>query len=64
MQSSISSLAKRMNRGLVAIVGTTGVGKSDLAVQLAKALNGEVINADAMQVKNARHAALLTIREP
>ncbi|TPX37510.1 tRNA dimethylallyltransferase [Synchytrium microbalum] len=33
-----------------AIVGTTGVGKSKLAIELAKAINGEVINADSMQV--------------
>ena len=26
-----------------------GVGKSQLAVELAQALNGEIINADAMQ---------------
>ncbi|KAI8902008.1 IPP transferase-domain-containing protein [Globomyces pollinis-pini] len=32
------------------VVGTTGVGKSALAVKLAKALSGHVINADSMQV--------------
>ncbi|KAI0397299.1 tRNA isopentenyltransferase [Xylariaceae sp. FL0594] len=35
---------------LVAIIGTTGTGKSDLAVDLAVRFNGEVINADAMQM--------------
>ncbi|KAK7954179.1 tRNA dimethylallyltransferase [Apiospora saccharicola] len=35
---------------LVAIMGTTGTGKSDLAVDLAVRFNGEVINADAMQM--------------
>ncbi|KAJ3353929.1 hypothetical protein HDU83_006134 [Entophlyctis luteolus] len=35
---------------LIAVVGTTGVGKSNLAIQLAQRLNGEVINADSMQV--------------
>ena len=35
---------------LVAVVGATAVGKSDLAVRLALALNGEVVNADAMQL--------------
>ncbi|KAI1377189.1 tRNA isopentenyltransferase [Hypoxylon crocopeplum] len=35
---------------LVAILGTTGTGKSDLAVDLAIRFNGEIINADAMQM--------------
>jgi tRNA dimethylallyltransferase len=34
---------------VVAVVGPTGSGKSDLAVNLALELDGEVINADAMQ---------------
>lgn len=35
---------------VIAIVGPTAVGKSDLAIDLAKMLNGEIINADAMQL--------------
>ncbi|KAI1421366.1 IPP transferase-domain-containing protein [Xylaria sp. FL1777] len=35
---------------LVTIIGTTGTGKSDLAVDLAIRYNGEIINADAMQM--------------
>jgi tRNA dimethylallyltransferase len=35
---------------LIAIVGPTAVGKSDLAVDLALALDGEVVNADSMQL--------------
>lgn len=35
---------------LVVIVGATGTGKSRLGIQLAEHLNGEVINADALQV--------------
>ena len=35
---------------LVAVVGATATGKSDLAVSLARALGGEVINADSMQL--------------
>lgn len=34
---------------VIAVVGPTGSGKSDLAVNLALALDGEVVNADAMQ---------------
>ncbi|GAA0540771.1 tRNA (adenosine(37)-N6)-dimethylallyltransferase MiaA [Saccharopolyspora thermophila] len=35
---------------LVVIVGPTATGKSDLAVELAVQLDGEVVNADAMQL--------------
>ncbi|MEU4196037.1 tRNA (adenosine(37)-N6)-dimethylallyltransferase MiaA [Kribbella sp. NPDC026611] len=35
---------------VVAVVGPTAAGKSDLAVALAQHLSGEVVNADAMQV--------------
>ena len=35
---------------LIAIVGPTGVGKSQLALRLAKAFNGEIVSADSRQV--------------
>src|SRR5690606_18824400 len=35
---------------VVAVVGATATGKSDLAVDLALALGGEVVNADASQL--------------
>ncbi|UJP38741.1 tRNA (adenosine(37)-N6)-dimethylallyltransferase MiaA [Cellulomonas palmilytica] len=35
---------------VVAVVGPTATGKSDLAVELALALRGEVLNADALQL--------------
>jgi tRNA dimethylallyltransferase len=35
---------------VVAVVGPTAAGKSDLAVDLALALEGEVVNGDSMQV--------------
>ena len=35
---------------LVAIVGPTATGKSDLAVELALRIDGEVVNADSMQL--------------
>jgi tRNA dimethylallyltransferase len=38
-----------MNR-LLGIVGPTGVGKSQMGIQLAQALGGEIVNADSRQV--------------
>ena len=35
---------------LIIICGPTATGKSDLAVELARALDGEIINADSMQL--------------
>ena len=35
---------------VLAVVGATAVGKSDLAVALARQLGGEVVNADSMQL--------------
>lgn len=35
---------------VIAIVGPTASGKSSLAIEAAKALNGEIISADSMQV--------------
>ncbi len=37
-------------RPVVAVVGATATGKSDLGVALARALGGEVVNADASQL--------------
>lgn len=34
----------------MAVVGATATGKSDLALALAEALDGEIVNADAMQL--------------
>ncbi|MBI5948442.1 MAG: tRNA (adenosine(37)-N6)-dimethylallyltransferase MiaA [Chloroflexi bacterium] len=39
-----------MLRRLVAIVGPTGSGKSAIALQLARELGGEIVNADSRQV--------------
>lgn len=35
---------------MVAVVGATGTGKSDLAVEIALAIGGEIVNADASQL--------------
>lgn len=39
-----------MNKKVVVILGPTATGKSDLAVKLAKKINGEIISADSRQV--------------
>lgn len=39
-----------MNNDLLIIAGPTAVGKSDLSVDLAKKLNGEIISVDSMQI--------------
>lgn len=35
---------------VIAVIGPTAVGKSDLGVELARVLDGEVVNADSMQL--------------
>jgi len=35
---------------VIAVVGPTASGKSDLALNLAERLGGEIVNADAMQL--------------
>ncbi|KAH3671077.1 hypothetical protein OGAPHI_000788 [Ogataea philodendri] len=39
-----------MGRRVISVIGTTGVGKSQFAVELARAIDGEIINADSMQM--------------
>ena len=39
-----------MNNSIFFITGPTGIGKSDLAIKLCKEINGEIINADSMQI--------------
>ena len=39
-----------VKKRVIAVVGPTAAGKSDLGVDLARALGGEVINADSMQL--------------
>jgi len=50
---------------LIAVVGPTAAGKSDLAVALALAVGGEVVNADSMQLYRGMDigTAKLTLRE-
>lgn len=39
-----------MKRPLVIIAGPTAVGKTDISIEVAKRLNGEVVSADSMQI--------------
>src|SRR6202012_3388624 len=50
---------------LIAVVGASTAGKSDLVVDLALALDGEVINADSMQLYRGMDigTAKLTLEE-
>jgi tRNA dimethylallyltransferase len=38
-------------RKVLVVVGSTGAGKTKLSIDLAKAVGGEIINSDAMQVR-------------
>ncbi|KAG7935537.1 hypothetical protein KL934_002096 [Ogataea polymorpha] len=40
----------RMSCKVISVIGTTGVGKSQFAVELARAVDGEIVNADSMQM--------------
>lgn len=35
---------------LIILTGPTAIGKTELSIRLAKAVNGEIISADSMQV--------------
>jgi len=48
---------------IIVIVGPTGVGKTKLSIELAKIYNGEIINADSMQVYKGLDIATAKIKE-
>ena len=39
-----------MKNPLIILTGPTAVGKTALSINLAKAVNGEIISADSMQI--------------
>ena len=48
---------------IICIVGPTGIGKTKLSIELAKRLNGEVINADSTQVYKELDIATAKVTE-
>jgi len=48
---------------IIVITGPTGVGKTKLSVELAKKINGEIINADSMQVYKGLDIGTAKIKE-
>ncbi|MBR1377106.1 MAG: tRNA (adenosine(37)-N6)-dimethylallyltransferase MiaA [Bacilli bacterium] len=48
---------------VIVIVGPTGVGKTKLSIELAKKLNGEVINADSTQVYKGMNIGTAKVTE-
>ena len=43
-------MSENKKNPMIILTGPTAVGKTDLSIQLAKAINGEIISADSMQV--------------
>ena len=48
---------------IIVITGPTGVGKTKLSVSIAKRLNGEIINADSMQIYKDLNIGTAKIRD-
>lgn len=48
------ALRKGFSPSLVVILGATGTGKSKLAIEIGKKLQGEIISADSMQVSGCQ----------
>ena len=47
---SITTVGVKGMRPILVIVGPTAVGKTELAIEVAKEVDGEIISADSMQV--------------
>ena len=53
-----------MSKKIILLAGPTASGKSKLAIQLAKKINGEIINADSMQIfKNFQFYLLAPVQK-
>ena len=51
-----------MNK-IIVITGPTAVGKTKLSIEIAKKYNGEIINADAVQVYKGLDIGSAKVRE-
>ena len=47
---TVTDLTKNEKRPLIILTGPTAAGKTQLSIALAKAVGGEIISADSMQV--------------
>lgn len=54
VESNVSS------KVVIFVLGTTAVGKSKLALDLALKYNGEIVNADSMQIYKGNGAGIMT----
>jgi len=58
-----AAAAASMHTKIVVVVGTTGVGKTKLGVDLAQHFSGEVINVDVMQMYKGLEVATAKVTE-
>ena len=51
-----------MKKQIIIIAGPTAVGKTEYAIETAKAINGEIVSADSMQLYKAVAGKTLSCR--
>jgi tRNA dimethylallyltransferase len=56
----MSSVMKNLNKSILAVVGPTASGKTDLGLRIAKERNGEIVSVDSRQVY--RHLSVGTAK--
>lgn len=63
MQNEHSDVQKSSQKPLIVLTGPTAVGKTALSIKLAKALDGEIVSADSMQVYRGMDIGSAKIRQ-